>query len=235
MSLFRILRTPALLLAAGLSALNIGCSSRPSPADVLREANEGNTAAQYRYGIWALTGTKLKANPEAAVLWLRLAAADLHPEANTVLGICHLIGKGTPKDEKRGLSYLKTGARLGNAPACLTLAYFAQIKGKEGDMVQWIRRAAELGDLPSETYIAASILKGEDLGLSPAERIDYLRYAAMDGMPEASYALFLCNLQGIGLPRNADLATGWLELAAEQGYRPAKLLIRRLNRGDLEL
>lgn len=229
------LRAPALLLAIGLAALNFGCSSRPTPADVLYEANNGNTAAQYRYGLWALMGTKLKANPEAAVLWLRLAADDLHPEANTVLGICHLIGMGTPKDEKRGLSYIRKGAKLGNVPACLTLANIEQSKGDKLGMEHWIRRAAELGDIPSESYIAARIIKGEDMGLSMSERINYLRYAAMDGMPEASYALFLYNLQGIGLPRNIELATGWLELAAEQGFRPAKRLIRRLNRGDIEL
>lgn len=222
----------AALICCAVPACNSG---KESPDDFLTEANQGDTAAQYRYGICALLGKGVQRKPDTAVRWLQHAASDLHPGASTVLGICYLTGTGIDKNERIGTRLLKRGAELRDPHACLTLAQLEAKKGDAEASQMWILKAAEYGSRPSEAFVVRELLRGNDMGISMKQSIDHLRYAAIDGIHQASYALFICYLNGIGVPPNQDLAIGWLETAADQGSPQARSLIRQLNRGEIRL
>ena len=61
---------------------------------------------------------------------------------------------------------------------------------------------------------------------SPAKAVDQIRYAAMQGSPQAACLMFLCFYDGFGVRRNRQLALGWLQNAADFGSADAKNILK---------
>lgn len=210
---------------AGLLLLLPACQQFNRPLtlrELIANAQEGNTAAQYIYACMALTGKGMDQNPELAFQWFRAAASAHHPAATGALGICHMTGLGTAKDTRLGMRYLKKAARMGHVPSALTMANLAKKSGDMEGYFKWLFQAAASGDQATQDYIADLYLSGTKLPISDREMVDYLRYAAMDNNPKALYGMYLCNLRGKGLPQNMLLAEAWLYMAAKAGSEEAK-------------
>lgn len=213
------------LFAAALLLFLPACQQLGRPLtlrELIANAQEGNTAAQYLYACMALTGKGMNQNPELAFQWFRVAAAADHPAANGALGACYLAGLGTPKDIRQGMRYLRKAAGMGHVPSALTLANLAKGRGDTEEYFKWLFRAASSGDQATQDYLADLYLAGTKLPIADREMVDYLRYAAMDDNPKALFGMYLCNLHGKGLPKNLLLAEAWLRLAAKAGSEEAK-------------
>ncbi|MDA0190327.1 MAG: tetratricopeptide repeat protein [Proteobacteria bacterium] len=79
------------------------------------EAAEGGVAdAQNEMALILLQGGR----PKGAIYWLELAARQGHADATCLLGLCHLNGEGTPRDENIGIMWLASAAARGHAIAC---------------------------------------------------------------------------------------------------------------------
>lgn len=220
------------LLAAVLLLLSPACQQLERPLtlrELIANAQEGNTAAQYLYACMALTGKGMTQNPELAFQWFRAAAAADHPAATGALGACYMAGLGTPKDSRLGMYFLRKGAGMGHIPSALTLASLAKDRGDKAEYFKWLFQAASSGDQATQDYLADLYLAGTKLPLSDREMVDYLRYAAMNDNPKALYGMYLCNLHGKGLPRNLLLAEAWLRMAAKAGSEEAQEVLKNRN------
>ena len=60
--------------------------------------------------------------PEAAVYWLRAAAAQGHADAMQLLGGCYSAGKGVPKDVHLSLMWIAQAAAGGHVVALSQVA-----------------------------------------------------------------------------------------------------------------
>jgi len=77
-------------------------------------AEAGNAEAQYRMGIYAMSGTQeVPQNTEAAILWLRKAADQNYLPAEHDLGVDYFDGSIVPQDLADGIRLLRKVAEQG--------------------------------------------------------------------------------------------------------------------------
>lgn len=212
-------RAAAILVALALA----GCHHNEQLADA---AAEGNAAAQYEYGRRLLGGEKgLAANPHQAALWLTAASLRGHAKAQSLLGWCYAVGRGVEKSPAESRKWYEAAANQGSAVACLELAKAGLQEHREADAAHWLRPLAEAGFDGPQNILGKLLLldKGGAIPQSEAQR--YLRFAAMNGDPEACLLMGYCYAKGIGVPKNTTLMNSWLRLATQQGGTEASGLI----------
>ena len=212
-------RAAAILVALALAA----CHHNEQLADA---AAEGNAAAQYEYGRRLLGGDMgLAANPHQAALWLTAASLRGHAKAQSLLGWCYAVGRGVEKSPAESRKWYEAAANQGSAVACLELAKAGLQEHREADAAHWLRPLAEAGFDGPQNILGKLLLldKGGTIPQSEAQR--YLRFAAMNGDPEACLLMGYCYAKGIGVPKNPTLMNSWLRLAAQQGGPEASGLI----------
>ena len=214
------MRAAAMLCAV---LLLVSCHHNEQLADA---AAEGNAAAQYEYGRRLLAGEKgLSANPHQAALWLTAASLRGHAKAQSLLGWCYAQGRGVEKSAAASRKWYEASARQGSAVACLELAKAGLQEHREADAARWLRPLAEAGFDGPQNILGKLLLldKGGAIPQSEAQR--YLRFAAMNGDPEACLLMGYCYAKGIGVPKNTTLMNSWLRLATQQGGPEASGLI----------
>ena len=84
---------------------------------------------------------------------------------------------------------------------------------------------ADRGDADAQTELALALLATEH----NAAAVTFLEAAARQGRPEAMHWLFLCHIQGRGVPRDEDQAMAWLNKAAANGHVIAREQARALR------
>lgn len=84
---------------------------------------------------------------------------------------------------------------------------------------------ADRGDANAQTDLALALLASEH----DTAAVTFLEAAARQGRPEAMHWLFLCHVQGRGVPRDEDQAMAWLNKAAASGHAIAREQARALR------
>ncbi len=111
----RAANTIAIALAiffCALSAQAFDCLERASDriksgdeaaavAAVKRGARLGDTRCKFILGMWSLSGAKAEQNPDKGFRWLREAAKDGLPIAQSCLGLLYASGLVVEKDEQK--------------------------------------------------------------------------------------------------------------------------------------
>lgn len=135
----------------------------------------------------------------------------------------------TPQQKQLAIHWLETATAAGNrnAPALLARCY---ITGKCTTQnlpaaVKYLKIASNRDNFRAQLLLAHMYANGIGTHPSPAKAIDEIRYAAMNESPQAAELMFLCFYDGFGVPRNRDLALGWLENAAEYGSDDAETIL----------
>jgi TPR repeat protein len=135
-------------------------TSQKAPAQYLNEglvqqliplAESGDSAAQNTLGTMLYYGYGVVKDCDEALKWLRLAAVDGIPEAQSLIG--HLYGKGkgcVAQDYTESTMWHQLAAEQGSVHSQLLLG-FAYIKGTGVlqdyvEAAKWIRKAAEQGN-----------------------------------------------------------------------------------------
>jgi uncharacterized protein len=128
----------------------LACSSPSSEKDkVLREAEKGNAAAQYKLGEMYGNGQGIPKDDAEAARWIKKAADQGYVEAQYILGGMYGVGKCVPQDDAEAVKWLRKAADQGHAGAQYILGgMYGMGKGVPQDYidaVKWTQKAADQG------------------------------------------------------------------------------------------
>lgn len=213
-------------LAAVLALSACTAARKPVPAPPGREPDAGLLYAQ---GLRLLVSDGGSIDePSRAYPWLLAAAERGNPRAQAAVGICLQRGWGVERDERKAVSWYRKAAQQGQSGAAIELALLAGKHGSEDEAMHWLKTALASGwGLPEAHLMLASLYLHKHMY---REAVQHLRYAAMDGSGEAAYLMSLCYAGGCGVPKNEELARGWLSIATEAGYDPSAQQAQKKNR-----
>lgn len=149
-----------------------GCGhSRPSVniQQLLKDAAQGNTAAQCDLGYAYATGNGVEQNVSEAITWYRKAADLGDAKAQHNLGFFYASGRGVGKNITEAVNWFRKSASQGNASAQYSLG----VANANGYGVVTNMRAAYVWFLLAEAggnSNATSMLISLDESLPPSER-----------------------------------------------------------------
>ncbi|APZ41947.1 SEL1-like repeat protein [Acidihalobacter ferrooxydans] len=216
-----------------------------SPGDLARMIQRGNRLAMHHFanadskvmnGDGALAsetarlsaGHFMKLAEQKAYLAARAGATE-HP-------------KSARRDYEMAYSYYQSAAMMGSAQAAYKLGlYWGSGKANDAGMmnpegvkmsVYWFTQAAKMGDAQAAQGLGLMYMTSEGMHKSPQDfklAAKWLGLAAQQGKAIAENDLGMLYMYGRGVPRDTQTAKHWFEMAAAQGYRPARINLAYLN------
>ncbi len=142
---------------------------------VKRGARLGDSRCKFILGMWSLSGTKAEQNPDEGFRWLREAAKDGLPIAQSSLGLLYASGLVVEKDEQKAARLYRKAAEYGDplGQTALALASFRGVGVQEDriDAYQWMSLAAEQGHEEARAYLPAveDTLTADELEFAKAD------------------------------------------------------------------
>ncbi len=189
----RVARTVAAALAilfCALSAQAFDCLERASERiksgdeataveAVERGARLGDARCKFILGMWSLSGAKTEQKPDEGLRWLREAANDGLPIAQSCLGLLYASGLVVEKDEQKAARLYRKAAEYGDplGQTALALASFRGVGIQQNriDAYQWMSLAAAQGNEKARAYLPAieSTLEADELELAKADAAQF--------------------------------------------------------------
>ena len=169
------------------------------------------------------------------VNWLRKAADQGDPQAQSDIGVMYKDGKGgLPQSDALALEWLSKAADQGDAKAQFNLGYmYAWGKGVPKSIalaVEWLIKAAEEDYAPAQCSLGRMYDEGKGgLPQSGALAVKWYRKAADQGNAHAQHNLGGMYATGEGVPRNLTEALWWFRKAHAQGLEQAAAAIRKVS------
>ena len=159
--------TTLLLLVLSLAACSDPSDAiPPALADLHQRASAGDASAQLELGLHYVTGTGIPPDEQAALRWIRKAAAQGHAAALFELGSYYILEPH--RDFERAAGLLRQSALQGFAPAQSSLAVLYLVgQGVPKDRIEayaWLGLAAEQGErdaLEGQPSLQAELSDGE--------------------------------------------------------------------------
>ena len=142
---------------------------------VKRGARRGDSRCKFILGMWSLSGAKAEQNPDEGLRWLREAAKDGLPIAQSCLGLLYASGLVVEKDEPKAARLYRQAAEYGDplGQTALALASFRGVGIQQNriDAYQWMSLAAAQGQEEARAYLPAveSTLTADELELAKAD------------------------------------------------------------------
>jgi len=207
-------------------------------------AQRGDSEAEFELGRIYFLGTGRSKDDTQAIYWVRKAAEQGYPNAESALGFAYLNGNaGVDRDDLSAVHWFQRAADHGLAEAQATLAYmYAQGRGglpkDDSQAVNWFRKAAEQGLADAQLNLGKLYSAGRGgLPKDEAQAVAWFRKAAEqgDGPAQAIFGLFYEQGRG-GLVKDDSQAAKWYTKAAEQGVSDAEYNLGQLymdGRGGL--
>lgn len=159
-------------------------------------------------------------------------AAEGDPSACYEYGHRLLTGRKVREDRPQAIRWLRAAAAKGSIRAAAALgACYAHGLGTKTDTSQaryWYGIAAEAGHPHAQLELASHYMHVEPV--DPAAAVTYIRYAAMQGSPDAAFLMSLCFAEGYGVRAHQGIAVGWLVNAAKLGHQQAIAIINDLRK-----
>ena len=130
-------------------------------------AEQGNAAAQLRFGRMYANGEGVPKDDAEAVRWYRLAAEQGTATAQFYLGVMYDNGKGVPEDDAEAVRWYRLAAEQGTAAAQfnLGLMYDNGEGVPEDDVTEayaWFNIAAEQGSAAAQFDLALMYANGKE-------------------------------------------------------------------------
>jgi hypothetical protein len=178
-----------------------------------RSASLGYVEAQYNLGRCFLNGEGVRRDVDEAVRWFTSAAESRYPEAEFTLGVIFTEGLGVSQDTQKALFWLNRAAAsvssneqtIGDllAPpddsrnSCTNALFNLGQIYRLGKLVpenharafQYFLKGAQLGDAQSQYAVGACYMNGWGISRDIRLGVEYLRKAALQGLPKAQEAL----------------------------------------------
>ena len=194
-------------------------------------AKGGLPTAQYMLGELHERGLAGAVDLSAAAAAYQAAAALGHRNAQARYGLALMQGRGVPRDELGGESWLRRAAMAGDPEAAALVGdLYARggtghgPAGKRGalppnflEAAQWYRRAAEAGHGTAARALGLLYLTGAGVGRDAEEAATWFRLAAARGDTAAQADLGNLALRGGGTPEDLARTREWFQTAAERG------------------
>ncbi len=142
---------------------------------VKRGARLGDSRCKFILGMWSLSGAKAEQNPDEGFRWLREAAKDGLPIAQSCLGLLYASGLVVEQDEQKAARLYRKAAEYGDplGQTALALASFRGVGIDQNrlDAYQWMSLAAAQGHEDARAYLPAveGSLTADELKLAKAD------------------------------------------------------------------
>jgi TPR repeat protein len=193
-------------------------------------AEKGDANAQ----VWLARHLMRSNGIEQAVVWLKRAADQNHPDAQALLGLAHLTGRAVTRNPEEAVKWLRPAAEKGYPKAggllALALISAAEVRN-EAEAANWARKAAENGDPLGQALLGDFLLFGRaGLEKDEAAGAGWTRRAAERGDARAEFMLAGLLANGIGTAKDPVQSRFWLELAAAQGHAEARKIVAQIKR-----
>jgi uncharacterized protein len=113
---------------------------------------QGNSAAQFVFGLLYYTGQGVPKNVVEAVKWFRKAAEQGDPNAQVMLGTMYRDGQGLPQNYTEAVKWYREAAEQGHdiAESELGVMYARGVPKNLAEAVKWWRKAAAQGNSQAE-------------------------------------------------------------------------------------
>ena len=165
--------------------------------------------------------------------FFKAAASDdnvIFEKASTPLKVNLLLERGWLyyKLEKydKAMECFLDAADMGSANAINAIAiYHYEGRGHERNLqkaVQWFRYAAEMGYASAQRNLADCLRKGEGVPVNMEEAFAWHMRAAEKENIKSQFMIGECYTNGWGVKADLEEANRWYNIAANQGYEPAK-------------
>ena len=233
------------LLAVGLCLSVVGQDKPKSlPKDIpsLKAlAEKGNAEAEFQLAEKYYYGEGIEIDYAQSFKWASRSAAQDNPKAKYRLGSLHIQGRGVAKDENKAKALFKeskigllnlAGRNDPQAQAFLGVMYNRGM-GVEQDFkeaVKWYRKAAEQGNAVAQYNLGQMYREGQGVEQDFKEAVKWYRKAAEQGDVDAQYNLGVMYATGRGVEKDEEEAIKWLRKAAEQGNKPAKAVLKEIEK-----
>jgi len=142
---------------------------------VERGARLGDTRCKFILGMWSLSGAIAEQDPDEGLRWLKEAAKDGLPIAQSCLGLLYASGLIVEEDEEKAARLYRKAAEYGEplGQTALALASFRGVGVQQDriDAYQWMSLAAAQGNEEARAYLPAieGTLTVDELKLAKAD------------------------------------------------------------------
>jgi TPR repeat protein len=161
--------------------------------DLLVEAEQGNTQAQFEVGYMLIRGIILRQDAGEGRVWLRRAAVAGHAGAQAHLASHDLFGRDSFADPSEIIKWLSLSARQNEPLACHCLGYCYHsgigVAENHEQAVACILNAARLGLSQAQFMLAQFYRDGFGVAQNLEQAEAWFKVAAEQGHEEAKKAL----------------------------------------------
>lgn len=157
-----------------------------------------------------------------ALIFFDIAAECEHKDAQYVLGVMYMHGKGVSRNNETALGWYMKAAENGsvNARRNIEVCYRDGIGTKQSyrEALVWFTRAAENGDIDSQFSTAVLYNIGHPDEVQQDYKMAYLwfKIAAENDHVQAQYALGILYHEGHGVPQDYTKALAWFTRVADR-------------------
>lgn len=172
-----------------------------------------------------------KKDLESALAYYTSGAAEGQPDCMLRAADFHFNGKGTKKDEEKGMEFIEKAAAAGSAQAHLMLAA-KTMEGEKPDIGKGyahLLTAANAGMPLAQNELGLFYLSGKMGVADLSAAVSWFGRAAQAGLAAAQNNLGTLHERGAGVPQNYENAAKLYSLAAQQGNGSATLALARFH------
>ncbi|MFK7957331.1 MAG: tetratricopeptide repeat protein [Lysobacterales bacterium] len=164
--------------------------------------------------------------PDEQVALLQRAAAQGGSYSQAELGRIYSLGIGVERNSETSVRWWRSAAEKGVIVAMRELGevlYDDKAQDVRLEGADWLRQAAELGDIDAQYLYALELLSGRVTAEDPAAAAHWFRRAAERGhVPSVAFFAW-CLSMGRGVEKDAELALVWLSQIDNLPYRIARI------------
>ncbi|MBY0281015.1 MAG: SEL1-like repeat protein [Alphaproteobacteria bacterium] len=163
---------------------------------------------------------------EAFKIFKELAENHKHAGSQYYIGMMHLEGRGTNKNEKEGVHFLELARdqKYADAEYNLGLIYRDGIYHKQNlkKTCELFQKAADQGHINAQSNLGVMYGNGDGCKKDAKEAFKWFQKSAAQGDARAQYNLGIVYENGIDCEKDLVLAVIWYRKAAAQGYSTAQ-------------
>ncbi len=184
--------------------------------------------AYYYIGVFSQNKNEFETALEA---FLRGAQAGI-PKCEGAVSLYYMLGRGTPVDEQKGVSWAQKGAAQGDpvAEGQLARAYCNGIivEKDQAEGAAWYRKAATQGNIEAEWHYGVILLHGDGTGTDETAGLQYLQLASAAGEVGAMLEIGKSYATGLGVKQDFAKAKEFYQKAARLGSSEAAKRLQEL-------
>ena len=200
-----------------------GFAQNSNEQDLLKEANLGNSEAQYKMG----KCLDDKKEYTQAFEWYSKAAAQGFAPAECIIGYYYDNGMGVEKNTAKAFEWWSKAAAQGFAKAEYNVGTCYEngigVEKNTAKAFEWYSKAAAQGYASAECAIGYYYENGMGVEKNASKAFEWYSKAAAQGFAQAEYKVGICYEHGMGVEWNRRKARKWMNKAAEDGSLDAQI------------